>query len=223
MRLQGSVGGAEWNAALLQMTSQTWLPDEVSPSSWNHSLVVISPKNVSQTGWCFLYVAMGFYGSSGVDKAVEASNPDVQAAAKIAVSVGIPAAVLFNVPAELLTFKSSASQGPLVEDRPSVVKSTDNSVLLRIPNSSTCDRGRDAFPFLGTLWPSALRTWSLASRSSAAAGAAHDEGQSPVSHSGCQESPKYCFLKAVVRAMDAIGAHCKPLGMFALSCAVPSR
>jgi len=116
MRLQGSVGGAEWTAALLQMTSQTWLPDEVSPSSWNHSLVVISPKNVSQTGWCFLYVAMGFYGSSGVDKAVEASNPDVQAAAKIAVSVGIPAAVLFNVPAELLTFKSSASQGPLVED-----------------------------------------------------------------------------------------------------------
>jgi len=116
MRLQGSVGGAEWTAALLQMTSQTWLPDEVSPSSWNHSLVVISPKNVSQTGWCFLYVAMGFYGSSGADKAVDASNPDVQAAAEIAVSVGIPAAVLFNVPAELLTFKSSASQGPLVED-----------------------------------------------------------------------------------------------------------
>ncbi|CAE7756204.1 aprA [Symbiodinium sp. CCMP2456] len=116
MRLQGSVGGVEWTAALLQMTSQTWLPDLVSPSSWNHSLVVISPKNVSQTGWCFLYVAMGFYGSSGVDKAVEASNPDVQAAAKIAVSVGIPAAVLFNVPAELLTFKTSASQGPLVED-----------------------------------------------------------------------------------------------------------
>ena len=122
MRLQGSVGGAEWTAALLQMTSQTWLPDEVSPSSWNHSLVVISPKNVSQTGWCFLYVAMGFYGSSGADKAVDASNPDVQAAAEIAVSVGIPAAVLFNVPAELLTFKSSASQGPLVEDRPSVLQ-----------------------------------------------------------------------------------------------------
>ena len=125
VKLHGSVGDMPWTAALLQMTSQKWLPDEVTPSVWNHSLVVISPHNVSRTGWCLLYVALGYYGSSGATGAVDAVDPDVQAAAGIAVAAGIPAAVLFNVPAELLTFKSSSSKAPMVEDNLILAVSSD--------------------------------------------------------------------------------------------------
>ena len=116
IRLQGKVAGVNWQAALLQMTSQEWLPEEVSPSVWNHSLVVISPEQSKNKGWCLLYVALGFYGSSGASDSVKASDPDVQAAAEIAVAAGIPVVVLFNVPAELLTFKHSEYKGPMVED-----------------------------------------------------------------------------------------------------------
>jgi len=114
MRLRGSSRGTNWSAALLDMTSQQWLADEVTPSSWNHSLVIISPDN-AHAGWCLVYVALGFYGSSGASSAVTASDPDVVAAADIAVAAGIPVAVLFNVPAELLTFKH-ASSAPMMED-----------------------------------------------------------------------------------------------------------
>ena len=116
VRLRGAARGVAWTAALLQMTSQEWLADEVSPSVWNHSLVVISPGNIAHHSWCLLYIAMGFYGSSGATGAVAASDPDVEAAAEIAVAAGMPAAVLFNVPAEMLTFKHSEFRTPLVED-----------------------------------------------------------------------------------------------------------
>eukprot|EP00931_Biecheleriopsis_adriatica_P053320 TRINITY_DN31191_c0_g1_i1.p1 TRINITY_DN31191_c0_g1~~TRINITY_DN31191_c0_g1_i1.p1 ORF type:complete len:587 (-),score=100.20 TRINITY_DN31191_c0_g1_i1:108-1868(-) len=112
--------GERWTGAVLHLTSQRWLSEQVKPGVWNHTLVVISPHGSEQdsgSDWCTLYVALGFYGSPGTPaEAVRETDPDLVAAAAIAVSSGAPAAVLFNVPAEFLTFETDFPATAKIED-----------------------------------------------------------------------------------------------------------
>ncbi|CAK9018452.1 Autocrine proliferation repressor protein A (PhoPQ-activated pathogenicity-related protein), partial [Durusdinium trenchii] len=112
-----SLQGGDWTGTVLEMTSQRWLPQLVSPDVWNHTLVVITPQNVSKD-LCLLYIALGYFGSPLVPSShVASSNEDVQAAAKMALAAGTHAAVLFNVPAEYLTPPQLDFPHPLVEDQ----------------------------------------------------------------------------------------------------------
>jgi len=119
-RIHGTVGGISWTGAVISLTSQRWLSGEVTPDVWKHALVIISPHGGTTTdtthGWCTLYVAFGFYGSANQPvETVDETDPNILAAAQISVATSAASAVLFNVPAEWLTFAGDPSQ-PKIED-----------------------------------------------------------------------------------------------------------
>eukprot|EP00933_Yihiella_yeosuensis_P040090 TRINITY_DN3430_c0_g3_i1.p1 TRINITY_DN3430_c0_g3~~TRINITY_DN3430_c0_g3_i1.p1 ORF type:complete len:674 (+),score=146.91 TRINITY_DN3430_c0_g3_i1:223-2244(+) len=115
--------GVEWTGTIIQLTSQRWLSEaEVQPTAWNHALVVINTPGddgdaVAHDGWATLYIAFGTYGSEkSPAKSVPSDDADVMAAAEIAAATGAPAAVLFNVPAEWLTFTADPTKSSRFED-----------------------------------------------------------------------------------------------------------
>lgn len=112
------MSGPGWKGSVLEMTSQRWLSNFVTPDTWNHTLVVITPSNVTQD-LCLLYAALGFYGSVNASStSVSSSDEDVRAAAEIAIAARRHTVVLFNVPAEYLALKKPGQvpTQPLVED-----------------------------------------------------------------------------------------------------------
>ncbi|CAJ1419783.1 unnamed protein product [Effrenium voratum] len=106
-----------WEGQVLELISQRWLPDLVTPALWNHTLVLITPKAFSAAlsdAPCVLYVALGSLTAPQTAWNVEAADAELQAAAQVAHAAGAwRAAVLFNVPANFLRFGQAA---PSVED-----------------------------------------------------------------------------------------------------------
>jgi len=140
-KLEGTTQNVSWTGTVLELTSQRWLPGLVHPSEWTHALAVIRPEgaNATASDWCSLYVAFGFYGSAYTPStSLSSADADVLAMADLAVSTGKTAAVLFNVPAEFLSFGPNGQ--PIYEDAEMAESEAIFGGVLTLGNSSTNEK-----------------------------------------------------------------------------------
>ena len=119
LRVNASKQG--WTGYILNMTSQTWLPEHLfepwplspSRSVWWHLMVVIVPdKPLKFKDIVLMYMTGGDNkgtGSPGSDPSAVASDEDVVLMAAVATRVGMVGAVLFQIPNQPCTFRADTT------------------------------------------------------------------------------------------------------------------
>eukprot|EP00747_Dinoflagellata_sp_TGD_P112032 gnl/TRDRNA2_/TRDRNA2_171360_c1_seq1.p1 gnl/TRDRNA2_/TRDRNA2_171360_c1~~gnl/TRDRNA2_/TRDRNA2_171360_c1_seq1.p1 ORF type:complete len:566 (+),score=111.39 gnl/TRDRNA2_/TRDRNA2_171360_c1_seq1:189-1700(+) len=116
--------GDGWKGYQIKMTSQEWLPDLVTPSKWEHDLVVVIPDSLQagtpEAGWATLINGGTVSGSTDnlkvIGDEVDAEDVDIQAAIGLAKKTGAIAAVLLQTPNQPLVFNDDVLTIPRFED-----------------------------------------------------------------------------------------------------------
>ena len=147
-----------WTGYILNMTSQQWLsPHLVSRSLWWHQLVVIVPHQVEVTDTALLWVS-GMDNIEDADENIDINNYDIELMSNLAVTNGLVAAVLYQVPNQPITFAEDALQEERRED--GIVSftwwhylqddSSDTEYLLRLPMTKATVKAMDTINYFLT-------------------------------------------------------------------------
>lgn len=151
---------------VLNLTSQTWKTTAWSQSPvWYHQLVLLYPigYTFAANGPGAMYITGGHNGDGPPD----AMSEDVLVAGRLCDEVGIPAAVLFQIPNQPIVYQSDPEKRHRSEDSAIawtwyqflVQNGSDPTVLLRFPMVKAAVRAMDAFSeHAATLSPGASIT-----------------------------------------------------------------
>jgi|HubBroStandDraft_1064217.scaffolds.fasta_scaffold29182_2 PhoPQ-activated pathogenicity-related protein len=130
-RLHHWIEGANHRAAVLELTSQTWLTAaQVDRPVWKHWLTLVIPPEIKHDT-AFLHITGGQHGDPAPEKAIGRFI-------KMAVETGTVVAELQNVPNQPLTFAERPGE-PLIEDaiiahrQVGFLESRDPEALVRLP------------------------------------------------------------------------------------------
>ncbi|MFI4974042.1 MAG: PhoPQ-activated protein PqaA family protein [Caulobacterales bacterium] len=130
-KLAGSIAGPGYEAAVLELTSQTWLsPEQVDRPVWKHWLTVVVPDRVIHDQ-AFLYI-------TGGENTDPAPTKVIGRFIKLAVETGSVVAQLEDVPNQPLRFADRPDE-PLVEDaliahqQVKFARTRDPEQLVRLP------------------------------------------------------------------------------------------
>ncbi len=130
-RLHRWIEGPNHRAAVLELTSQTWLSAaEVDRPVWKHWLTLVIPPEIKHDT-AFLYITGGQHGDPAPERAIGRFI-------KMAVETGTVVAELQNVPNQPLTFAERPGE-PLIEDaiiahrQVGFLESRDPEALVRLP------------------------------------------------------------------------------------------